>query len=330
MAPIKVAAVQAPSVAFDLTASVQKLQQLVQEAKAGGADFVQFPEAYLGGYPRYLGFHVGARTAENREWYSRYVQASVMIPEDAEGKDWLSSATVGDDEALPTGNKFWAFSQLCQAARSNKVLLSVGIIERSIIGATLWCTNVLFGPDGRLLAKHRKLQPTAAERIIWSQGDAVNREGPGTDNLPVVETEIGRIGGLICWENLMPLARYALYQKGVEIYTAPTADGRTTWMPSMQHIAQEGRCFVVSANQYHTSDDFPSDYPVAHGVEKGIWCRGGSCIIGPLGEVLAGPLWDKEGIIYADIDLSTLHGYKLDFDPVGHYSRIEVFKDLIK
>ncbi|KAK8869778.1 hypothetical protein IAR55_000346 [Kwoniella newhampshirensis] len=119
----------------------------------------------------------------------------------------------------------------------------------------------------------------------------------------------------------MPLARYVLYQKGVEIYTAPTADGRTTWLPSMQHIAQEGRCFVIS--------DFPEDYP-SHGVDSGVWCRGGSCIIGPLGEILAGPLWDKEGIVFADLDISSLAGAKLDFDPIGHYARDDLLKNLIR
>lgn len=316
------------------------------------------------------------------------------VPADAVGRDWLSTAP-----AQGPHDPYWAFKEVAQIARKYALYLSVGVIECANIGSTLWCTNLLFGPTGVLLAKHRKLQPTGAERIVWSQGEAVNpsqepsaapaakRDAEGTpkppthtpgghdatarggdDNLPVVATPVGRIGALICWENYMPLARYVLYKKGVEVYLAPTADGRPTWLPSMQHIAMEGRCYVITANQYQSQADFPAEYPPsmatytsaaanealsASGHEDktkevnapAVWSRGGSAIVGPLGEVLAGPLWDKEGIIYADVsgskreakeagadeqlDLGVIDGVKLDFDPVGHYSRESLLMGLL-
>ncbi|KAL8277532.1 hypothetical protein RQP46_010087 [Phenoliferia psychrophenolica] len=327
MSPIKVAAIQAASVSYDLPGSLAKLRTLVTTAAAAGASLAVLPEAFLSAYPRHLGFNIGSRTEENREWFSRYVASSVKVPDQVEGTDWLE----GRDEVGPE-NEFWGFQEIAKVARDNKIHISIGVIERSLIGATLWCTNLLFSPTGVLLSKHRKLQPTAAERVVWSQGHARNASpflsdpASSTDNLAVVDTPIGKIGGLICWENFMPLARYALYKKGVEIWTAPTADGRTTWLPTMQHVAQEGRCFVISANQIQKHSDFPSEYPpssVVAGEEP--WSRGGSCIVDPLGNVLAGPLWDEEGILYADIDLAKLNGYRLDFDATGHYGREDLF-----
>lgn len=216
-----------------------------------------------------------------------------------------------------------------------------------------------------LAGKHRKLIPTAAERVVWASSSATNppaaldSTAPSTDNLPVVSTSAGRIGGVICWEHFMPLARYALYRKGVEVWVAPTADARPTWTPAMQFIAQEGRCFVVSANQFQRASDFPEDYPARRAGEaegRGgdeVWSRGGSCIVSPLGEILAGPLWDEEGVVYAEvrslftlslaistrastdspprtrsqIDLDDILGCKLDMDSAGsaHYSRDDLF-----
>ncbi|WVF72183.1 hypothetical protein IAT40_006995 [Kwoniella sp. CBS 6097] len=278
MSLVRVAAVQTASVAFDLKATVHKLIAQVAEAKQNGAQLVMFPEAFLGGYPRHLDFRIGARTDADRQWYSRYVAASVKIPSDAVGKDWLA-------EQVEVSDDFWAFSELCKVAKEHQVHLSVGIIERSLVGATLWCCNLLIGPTGILLSKHRKVQPTAAERVVWSQGEAVNRDGQHvSDNLPVVATSLGRIGGLICWET----------------------------------------------NQYHTSKDYPEDYPAVDVNKEEVWSRGGSCIVSPLGEVLAGPLWDKEGIVYAEIGVDSLAGAKLDFDPVGHYARGSLLTELVK
>ncbi|TXT07289.1 hypothetical protein VHUM_03459 [Vanrija humicola] len=345
---VRVAAIQAAPVAYDLHKSLHKLRSLVFAARDNGAELVVLPEAFLSAYPRHLDFRIGSRTAENREWYGKYVKSSVKVPLGAEGKDWLSTST----EQRPEQD-FWAFQQLAQIAKKYAIFLSVGVVEASNVGSTLWCTNLLFGPNGVLLSKHRKLQPTAAERIVWSQGEGTNpiglkrdADGAGagsSDNMPVVQTSIGKVGALICWENYMPLARYLLYKKGVEIYLAPTADGRTTWLPTMQHVAMEGRCFVITANQYQAAGDFPPDYPPSVADEgksdklPEVWSRGGSAIVGPLGDVLAGPLWDKEGIIYADVsggvggqlDLGLIDGAKLDFDPVGHYSRETLLMELL-
>ena len=184
----------------------------------------------------------------------------------------------------------------------------------------LHCTVLYFGPDGRLLGKHRKLKPTAAERLIWGEGDG--------STLTVLDTELGRIGGLICWENYMPLARTALYAKGVALYLAPTADSRETWQATLRHIACEGRCFVLGCNQYVTKAMYPVDLPCIEELagQPEVMCRGGSAIVSPLGELLAGPLYDREGILTADLDLAEVARAKFDFDVVGHYARPDVFQ----
>jgi nitrilase len=200
------------------------------------------------------------------------------------------------------------------------IYLAVGVIEREHYNGTLFCTTLYFGPDGTLLGKHRKLKPTAAERVIWGEGDG--------STLTILDTEIGKIGGLICWENYMPLARMAMYNHGVEIYLAPTADARDTWQATMIHIACEGRCFVLGCNQFVTKDMYPSDLP---GIEElsnqpHIMSRGGSVIISPMGKILAGPLYDCEGILYADLDRTEIIKGKMDFDVIGHYARPDVFQ----
>lgn len=211
---------------------------------------------------------------------------------------------------------------LGSAARDAGVHLAVGVIERdsTYSGGTLFCTLLYFGPDGSLLGKHRKLKPTAAERLIWGEGDG--------STLTVVPTTLGRIGGLICWENYMPLARMAMYAKGVEIYLAPTADARERWQSTLRHIALEGRCFVLGANQFVRKDAYPPDLEIA--TELDVWpdmlCRGGSAIYTPAGECLAGPLWDQEGILTADLDMGEIARGKFDFDVTGHYARPDVFR----
>ena len=183
----------------------------------------------------------------------------------------------------------------------------------------MYCTTLYFDPQGRLVGKHRKIKPTGTERLIWGEGDG--------STLTVIDSEYGKIGGLICWENLMPLARMAIYAKGVEIYTAPTADSRDVWQASMRHIACEGRCFVLGCNQFVTRSMYPADLPGVADLETQpeIMCRGGSVIISPLGEVLAGPLFDQEGILYADLDMGEVARSKLDLDVVGHYARPDIF-----
>jgi nitrilase len=212
--------------------------------------------------------------------------------------------------------------RLGDAAREAGAYLALGVIERDseYSRGTVYCTLLYFGPDGRLMGKHRKLMPTAAERLIWGSGDG--------STLAAFRTEIGVIGGLICWENYMPLARVAMYGKGVEIYLAPTADQRDRWQSTLVHIALEGRCFVLGCNQYVTKSMYPADLA---GVEDLAdlpeeICRGGSVIISPLGEVIAGPLYGEEGILYADLDLADVVRSRFDFDAVGHYSRPDVFQ----
>jgi nitrilase len=198
----------------------------------------------------------------------------------------------------------------------------MGVIERDmqLSTGTLYCTLLYFGPDGRLLGKHQKLKPTAGERLIWGEGDG--------STLTVLETEIGTIGGLICWENYMPLARMAIYNKGVEIYLAPTADARDTWQATLRHIACEGRCFVLGCNQYMSKDMYPADLKELKelNAQPEIMCRGGSAIISPLGKVVAGPLYDQEGILFAELDMGAIARSKFDFDVVGHYARPDIFQ----
>ncbi|HEX5498758.1 MAG TPA: carbon-nitrogen hydrolase family protein, partial [Thermomicrobiales bacterium] len=187
---------------------------------------------------------------------------------------------------------------------------------------TLYCTLLLFGPDGRILLHHRKMKPTASERLVWGEGDGAS--------VTAVPTPLGNIGGLICWENYMPLARAALYAQGVELYVAPTADARESWQATIRHIALEGRCFVLACNQYVTRADYPADLDPASLAELDAqppaMCRGGSAIVGPLGDYLAGPLWDGEGMLIAAIDPASLAAAKFDFDAVGHYARPDVFR----
>lgn len=291
---VKAAVVQASPVLFDLEASLAKAERLVKEASEAGAQLVLFPEAYLSVYPRGLGFGtvVGSRDPRGREDWLLYYQHAVEVPGPA--ADYLGAI-----------------------ARRYKVWLVIGVTERSQSGGTLYCTLLYYNPDGQLVQKHRKLKPTAAERIIWGEGD-------GSD-LQVIETPFGKIGGLICWENYMPLARMNLYQQGVEIYLAPTADERDTWIASMQHIACEGRCYVLSCNQMVLKSDYPAHFQEELAQQKEIMSRGGSMIVSPLGKILAGPLFDEEGILYATLDRKEVIKSKLDFDAVGHYRRSDVF-----
>jgi nitrilase len=285
---VRVAVVQAASAGFDRDRSLAKLDTFTREAAREGARLVVFPEAFVGGYPRGLDFGavVGSRTTEGREWYRRYWEGAVDIP--GPGVD-----------------------AICAVARESNVFLVAGVVERE--GGTLYCTAVFVDENGQYRGKHRKLMPTAAERVCWGQGDG--------STLTVAESAFGRVGAVICWENYMPMLRMAMYAKGVEIWCAPTADGRESWQASMRHIAMEGRCFVLGANQFTTRKDYPDDYP-AQAPE----CRGGSVIVGPLGEVLAGPLWDREGILIADLDMDEAARGKMDFDVTGHYSRPDVFR----
>lgn len=299
MGKVKVAVVQAASVLFDKAESIKKACQLVEEAGNEGSEVVLLPEAFIPAYPRgfTFGMKIGSRNEEGRALWKRY---------------WDNSIETSGLEVKKMG----------KAAKNAGVFLSIGVIERegSSGGETLYCSMLYFSPEGDLIGKHRKLKPTGSERLIWGEGDG--------STMPVFSTEHGKIGGLICWENYMPLARMAMYGKGVEIYLAPTADSRETWQSTVRHIACEGRCFVLGCNQFVTKEMYPPDLETIEELadQPDVMCRGGSVIIAPSGEVIAGPLWDEEGILYAVLDLDEITKAKLDLDVVGHYSRPDVFQ----
>ena len=206
---------------------------------------------------------------------------------------------------------------LAEAAAAHDCHVVMGVIERE--HGTCYCTVLFFGPEGGLLGKHRKLMPTALERMIWGFGDG--------STLTAIDSPWGVIGSVICWENYMPMLRMAMYAKNVALYCTPTADDRETWLPSMRHIALEGRCFVLTACQYLRRGDFPDTVRVSLGDSPGsVLMRGGSAIVGPLGQVLAGPDFEGETILVADLDLKEIGRAKFDFDVVGHYSRPDVFQ----
>jgi nitrilase len=291
---VRVAVVQAAPVLFDARKSLQNLADLTADAAILGAKLVVFPEAFVAGYPKGhdFGVSVGVRSPEGRDEFRRLFESAIMVP----GEATEAIGTVAGDHA---------------------VHLVVGVVERD--GGTLYSTALIFGPDGTLLGRHRKLMPTAMERVIWGSGDG--------STLPVVASDLGRIGAVICWENYMPLLRTAMYARGVELYCALTVDDRETWLPTVTHIALEGRCFVLSACQFLGRADLPPAYPTGRlPAGQGAVIRGGSCIIGPLGQVLAGPRFGEECILTADLDRADLARAKFDFDAVGHYSRPDVFR----
>ena len=299
---LKVAVVQAAPVLFDREATVDKACGLIEKAAERKAQLILFPEAFIPAYPRGLAFGtvVGSRSPVGRSIWQRYWENTVEVPGPATRK-------------------------LGEAAGKANVYLAIGVIERDTQRSkgTVYCTLLYFGSDGRLLGKHQKLKPTGGERLIWGEGDG--------STLTVIQTEFCRIGGLICWENYMPLARMTMYNKGVDIYLAPTADARDTWQATLRHIACEGRCFVLGCNQYMTKDMYPDDFKGLRELDEQpeIMCRGGSAIISPLGKTLAGPLYGQEGILFADLDLGEIARSKFDFDVVGHYARPDVFQLIV-
>lgn len=290
---ITAAVVQAAAPLFDRSRALAKAIELITEAhEAHGADLIVLPEGFLGGYPKGLDFDitVGSRTPAGRDLFRRYAEGAVDVP----------------------GEEVTAIAELTGRLGCHVV---VGAIERH--HGTLYCTALFFGPKG-YLGLHRKLMPTAAERYLWGQGDG--------STMPVIDTGAARIGAAICWENYMPLFRTAMYAKGVQIWCAPTVDDREIWLSTMRHIALEGRCFVLSANQFQTRSNYPDDLtPVQGDDPETVLIDGGSAIISPLGDVLAGPLRGTEGILSAELDLADLTRAKFDFDPVGHYARPDIF-----
>ncbi|OKO78015.1 carbon-nitrogen hydrolase family protein [Bradyrhizobium sp. AS23.2] len=290
----KAAVIQAGSNPNDSLASAKKAAGLIEQAANAGARLVVFPEAFLGGYPKgnSFGAPVGVRKPEGRDAFRHY---------------WEQAIDLGGPEV----------ELIASAAASTAVFTVIGCIERD--GGTLYCTVLFFDGANGLVGKHRKLMPTAGERLIWGFGDG--------STLPVFKTSLGTIGAVICWENYMPMLRMHMYSQGINIYCAPTADDRDTWLPTMQHIALEGRCFVLSACQHLKRGAFPPDYECSLGDDpETVIMRGGSLIVDPLGKVLAGPHFEGEDILYADIALGDVARAKYDFDATGHYARPDVFQ----
>ena len=291
------AVVQAGTPLFDKAATFVKLADLVSDAASRGAQLVVMPEAFVGGYPKGLDFGVrlGSRTAEGRDMFKRYAENAIEVPG-------------GDTDVIG------------EIVAKAGVYLVVGVVERD--GGTLYCTALYFAPDGSLLGKHRKLMPTALERVVWGFGDGSTLIAPKTD--------IGILGGAICWENYMPQLRLAMYGKGVEFYCAPTVDDRKVWLPTMQTIALEGRCFVLSACQYMERGHGPEDFhPIQGEAADTVLINGGSCIVSPMGEVLAEPVFGREIIQLAELDKDDIIRGKYDLDVVGHYARPDVFSLIV-
>jgi nitrilase len=289
--PVKVACVQAEPVILDREATIDRIADLAAEAAGQGASLVSLPEAFIPCYPsnRWVRRLAAGSDAAVRETFARLMRESVKVPGPA-------------------------CDRLGAIAREHELWLATGANERA--GGTLYNSLLLFGPDGSLALHHRKLMPTNHERMVWGLG-----EGGG---LAPVQTPFGRLGGLICWENLMPLARFALYQGGLEIHLAPTADTSDAWQDSMRHIARESRCYVITSCVLQRASSHPPEVPLAEGPD--LMDRGGSAILAPDGSYLAGPLWDEPGILYAELDPDRLAADRQRFDPAGHYHRPDVFE----
>jgi nitrilase len=293
---VRVAVVQAAPRLFDLTETLNRFEALLARATIGGAELVVFPEAFIGGYPKgtTFGATIGERSSEGRALFARYRKAAIEIP----------------------GGPF---TKIRNAVAGYQAHVVVGVIERC--AGTLYCSALLIAPDGTLLGRHRKLVPTGTERLIWGRGDA--------SDIAIIDTDVGRIGLAICWESYMPLYRTALYQQGVQIYCAPTVDGRDTWTATMRHIGVEGRCYVLSANQFATRSDYPDDFPLPQPTSldpNTAIIRGGSCIVDPFGELLVAPCFNRQDVLIAGIDLDALEGAYLDLDVVGHYARPDLLR----
>ena len=291
---VKVGVVQATPALFDIERTVEIVISWIEKGANEGCELLLFPESFIPCYPRGLNFDaiVGKRTDKSRNQWLDYWNNSIET----------SSAYI---------------KEIGAAINRANLFVALGVTEKETIGGSLHCSLLYFDNQGNLIGKHRKLKPTGLERYIWAESDG--------STLVSFDTPIGKIGGLICWENYMPLARMSMYQKGIDIYLAPTADSRETWQHTMQHVALEGRCFVLAANQFVKKSDYPAPYLEDLKDELDIMCTGGSVIISPMGDILAGPLWHQEGLLIADLDFSILAKSKLDFDVVGHYSRKDVF-----
>ena len=294
---LRVALVQATPVMFNKDATIDKVCAQIREAGENGAELIVFPESLIPCYPYGLtyGFTVGSRTESCRDDWKIYYDNAVLCP---------SADT----------------DRIGAAAREAGAYVSIGYTERGKNKGTLYCSNMIFGPDGKLLCNHRKLKPTGAERIVWGDADR--------DYFPTVDSPWGTMGALICWESYMPLARVALYDKGVTLYISPNTNDNEEWQSTIRHIAIEGHCYFINCDMYFTRDMYPDDLhcPEEIAALNEIVCRGGSCVIDPYGHVVTETVWDKEAIIYADLDMQKVPASRMEFDACGHYSRPDVLE----
>lgn len=291
---VKVAVIQEPPIFFNKSKTLDKMETLVETYAGQGCELIVFPESFIPGYPRGFSFGatIGSRTDEGRKLYAKFAENSI----DLESDDLKRIETL---------------------AKNNGAYLVIGVTEKQNTNGTLYCSMLYISPTEGLLGVHRKIKPTGTERLIW--GEAAG------ESLVTFQTKIGKLGGLICWENYMPLARMSMYQKGVEIYIAPTADSREEWTATMKHIALEGRCFVLGCNQYYTKSMYPDNYQHLVENEPEELCPGGSIIVSPMGKVIEGPLFGQVGALIAELDLVDVQKSKLDFDVIGHYARNDIF-----
>jgi len=292
---VKVGVVQESPVFFDKEKTLAKLEMLVATYAPQGCELLVFPESFVPGYPKGFDFgaKIGSRSDAGRQLFYDYSTNSI----DLESEDR---------------------TRLEKISKKYGVYLVIGITEKQNSNGSLYCSMLYLSPTNGLLGVHRKIKPTGTERLVWSEAAG--------ESLVTFQTPIGKLGGLICWENYMPLARMSMYQKGVEIYIAPTADSRDEWTATMKHIALEGRCFVLGCNQYYTKSMYPEKYMTSVKDEPENLCSGGSIIVSPLGKVLAGPLFDTTGVLIAELDLEDVPRSKLDFDVIGHYARNDIFE----
>ena len=295
---LRASIVQAAPILFNKKATLEKVVRQIQEASANGAELIVFPESLVPCYPYGLtfGFTVGSRKEEGRKDWKVYYDNAVLIPDD----------TVS----------------LAAAAKKARAWVSIGVTERDPVNCSLYCTNLVFSPEGKLASVHRKIKPTGSERYIWADSHV-----PET-YFPVVDTPWGRMGSLICWENYMPLARVALYQKGISLYLAPNTNDNPEWQDTIRHIAIEGHCYVFKVDQYFTRDMYPADLLEQDEIGRldDIVCRGGSCIIDPYGHCVTEPVWDREAIVYADLDMDKVPMSRMEFDATGHYTRPDILE----
>ena len=293
----RVAVVQAAPVLFDTAAGLEKALGLIREAAQNGAELVVFPELFLPCYPYGMtfGFTVGHREESGRADWKRYYDNSLLVP------------------GLET-------EALAAAAREAGLWLSIGVSGRVAESGTLYNTNLIFAPDGRLAARHRKLKPTGAERVVWGDADR--------GFFPVAETPWGPMGSLICWESYMPLARVALYEKGVTLYLSPNTNDNEEWQATIRHIAIEGHCYFINCDMVFERSQYPADLNAQEEIARlpETVCRGGSCIVDPYGHYVTEPVWDREALIYADLDMNAVPASRMEFDACGHYSRPDVLR----